>query len=29
MHINPMKAAVERGELQIGTWVNLVAIRRS
>ena len=24
MHINPMKAAVERGELQIGTWVNLV-----
>src|SRR6478609_4798896 len=24
MHINPMKAAVARGELQIGTWVNLV-----
>ena len=24
MHINPMKAAVDRGELQIGTWVNLV-----
>ena len=24
MHINPMKAAVGRGELQIGTWVNLV-----
>ena len=24
MHINPMKAAVNRGELQIGTWVNLV-----
>src|SRR3954447_17976385 len=24
MHINPMKAAVDRGELQIGTWINLV-----
>ena len=24
MHINPMKAAVQRGELQIGTWINLV-----
>ncbi|MGY8993378.1 MAG: HpcH/HpaI aldolase family protein [Rhodospirillales bacterium] len=24
MHINPMKAGVERGELQIGTWVNMV-----
>ena len=24
MQANPMRAALERGELQIGTWVNLV-----
>lgn len=24
MHINPMRAGVERGEVQIGTWVNII-----
>ncbi len=24
MHINPMRAGVERGEVQIGTWVNMI-----
>jgi hypothetical protein len=23
MRVNPMRAGVERGELQIGTWVNM------
>ena len=24
MRANPMRAGVERGELQIGTWVNMI-----
>ena len=24
MQANPLRAALERGELQLGTWVNLV-----
>ena len=24
MRINPMRAGVERGEVQIGTWINMV-----